>query len=509
MILIEITAAIDAAGTLTTLYLSDNHFVTAPSDTPANVAFKQALKEPGSIGVHAYSDGKTTGGATKLETGEIVVINVDGQFDEWLDYGFDGRVVTIRYGTGGAYPADFQTIFTGTLEGQPEANWREMVFRLRDKQYLFSVPALSNRYAGSNVLPLGFEGTPSDLMGKVKPRVFGAVFNVPAVPANTSKLTYQLNDGALAAITAVYDSGLELTFGSDFATKELLQTSTPASGSYNTCLAEGFFQLGAVPAGLVTADAAQGAGPSDRTVAQVLRRLAGIALSGPEISTADVTALDAVSAGAVGIWLNDESTTIQSAMDMVAASIGAWYGFDELGVLRMGVLAEPAGAPLIELKDFDTLDGIERRPARDNDVPVWRVSMKYGRNWSVQTSGLAGAVTADRRAYLATASRTVVSSDSDIKKKHLLATDMAADGLLVNEADASAETDRQLQLHKKRRDIFDVPISLDKLNGKTVSLMSVARLTLPRFGLSAGKLFRVVGRRPELATNKIIFTVWG
>jgi len=121
MILIEITAAIDAAGTLTTLYLSDNHFVTAPNDTPANVAFKQALKEPGSIGVHAYSDGKTTGGATKLETGEIVVINVDGQFDEWLDYGFDGRAVTIRYGTGGAYPADFQTIFTATPEGQPEA----------------------------------------------------------------------------------------------------------------------------------------------------------------------------------------------------------------------------------------------------------------------------------------------------------------------------------------------------------------------------------------------------
>jgi hypothetical protein len=102
MILVEISAAIDAAGTLTTLYLSDDHFITTPADSPPNVAFAQVLQDPGSIGLHAYSDGKTTGGATSLETGEIVVVNVDGQFDNWLNYGFDGRAVTIRYGAGGA-----------------------------------------------------------------------------------------------------------------------------------------------------------------------------------------------------------------------------------------------------------------------------------------------------------------------------------------------------------------------------------------------------------------------
>jgi hypothetical protein len=47
-----------------TLCLADSHFITAPTDTPANTAFLQVLTEPGSIGLHAYSDGKTTGGAT-------------------------------------------------------------------------------------------------------------------------------------------------------------------------------------------------------------------------------------------------------------------------------------------------------------------------------------------------------------------------------------------------------------------------------------------------------------
>lgn len=509
MILVEITAAVDAAGTVTTLYLADSHFITAPTDTPANTAFLQVLTEPGSIGLHAYSDGKTTGGATKLETGEIVVANVDGQFDGWLDYGFDGRKVTIRYGSGGIYPDDFQTLFTGTLEGQPEVTWGQIVFRLRDKQYLFTAPALTTRYAGTNVLPLGFEGTPADVLGKVKPVVLGAVFNVPAVLVNTSKFTYQLNDGPLASVGAVYDSGLALTFGTDFATKELMQAAAPAAGAYNTCLAEGFIQLGSTPAGLVTADAVQGASSADRTVGQILRRLAARTVSLPEISAADVSALDAVSNALAGIWLADESTTIQSAMDQVAASIGAWYSFDEQGVLRMGVLAEPAGDPVFEIQAHHAWEAIERRPARDNDVPVWRLSLKYGRNWSVQTSGLAGAVSADRRAYLSLASRSVVASDGDVKKKHLLATDMIVDGLLVNAADAATEANRQLQLQKANRSIFDVPMSLDVLAGAPVSLMSVVRLTVPRFGLDAGKLFRVIGRRLDLATNQITFTVWG
>jgi hypothetical protein len=245
----------------------------------------------------------------------------------------------------------------------------------------------------------------------------------------------------------------------------------------------------------VTADAVQGASSADRTVGQILRRLAARAVSLPEISAADVSALDAVSSATAGVWLADESTTIQSAMDQVAASIGAWYSFDEQGVLRMGVLSEPAGEPVFEIQAHHAWETIERRPARDNDVPVWRVSLKYSRNWSVQTSGLAGAVGADRRAFLALASRSVVAADSDVKKKHLLATDMVVDGLLVNSADAAAEANRQLQLQKANRRIFDVPMSLDVLAGKSVRLMSAIRLTVPRFGLDAGKLFSVIGRR--------------
>jgi hypothetical protein len=147
--------------------------------------------------------------------------------------------VTIRFGAGGAIRRTSKRCSPVRWKRRPEVTWGQIVFRLRDKQYLFTVPALTTRYAGTNVLPLGFEGMPADVMGKVKPVVLGAVFNVPAVLVNTSKLTYQVNDGPLASVGAVYDSGLALTFGADFATKELMQAAAPSAGTYNTCLAEG------------------------------------------------------------------------------------------------------------------------------------------------------------------------------------------------------------------------------------------------------------------------------
>lgn len=509
MILIELVAAIDAAGTLATFYLSDAHFATSPTDTPPNIAFTQALLDPGSIGLHAYSDGKTTGGATKLETGEIAVINVDGRFDNWLDYGFDGRPVTIRSGAEGRYPDSFQTIFVGTVEGI-DATWGQLTIRLRDKQYLFQQPVLLTRYAGTNVLPLGLEGTPNDIQGKSKPRCFGAVFNVPAVQVNTSQLVYQVNDGPVAAIPAVYAEGAALTLGVDFATSALMLVSPPAAGSYNTCLAEGYFQLGLAPAGVVTADVQQGTTDADRTVGQILRSLSMAGgLSFAEVSASDVAALDTINHAVVGIWLDNETTTTQSALDQVAASIGAWYGFDGDGVLRMGVLTEPAGAPALDLYDFDTWEGVERRPARDNGVPAWRVTVNYARNWMPQTSGLVGAVTPDRRAYLALATRSAVAVAPSVKTQHLLATDMVVSGLLVNPADAVAEGNRQLALQKVRRDIFDVPVSINVLTANPLLFMDVVRLTLPRFSLNSGKLFRLIGTRIELASKQAILTLWG
>jgi hypothetical protein len=505
MIAIELTAAIDNAGTTQTFYLSTDSFATSPSDTPANTAFLPVLIDPGSIGIHVYSDGRT-GGATRLETGEIVIANADGQFDDWLNYSFDGRAVTIRSGTSGSYPSAFPAVLVGTVESI-EADWKRIVIRLRDKQYLFEKSALSTRYAGSNSLPNGLEGTASDIKGKVKPKAYGKVLNVAPPMVNSSRLIYEV--GVCNSVDAIYDQGLALTAGSAYSNQADMETNAPSAGQYRVWAAGGYVRLGSTPAGLITMDVTQGASSANRTVAQILKQLAlDAGLSSGEISSGDVTALDSASNAVVGIWLNDE-TTSQSAMDQVAASIGAWYGFDATGTLRIGQLTAPSGSAVVTLYDYDIGEAIERRPPKDNNIPVWRVTLNHSRIWTVQPSDLAGAVSAATRAYLAEEWRSVKDEDATVKTQWLLATEINADGLLTSSSDAATETTRRLTLYKARRDVFDVPVSIDILTANSLKLMDVVGLEIARFGMGSGKSFHLIGITLDLTRGQAILTLWG
>lgn len=275
MIVIELTAVTDTAGTRQTFYVADTAHVTGPGDDPANVAFAAKVLDPGTIGIVAFANGQA--GEEKFEPGQIVLANDDGAFDGWLDYGFDGQPVTIRVGDpSGAYPGDFPVLLTATV-ATLEASFSAIMVSIRDRQYIFDQPVRTTVYRGDNVLPAGLEGGPDDLKGKPKPRVYGRVFNLAPPCVNTAKLTYQANDGAVKDIPAVYDRGASLTKGVDYATSALLQAATPSAGGYATCFAEGYFRLGSSPAGLVTCDVVQGQSASDRTAAQILYQLAAAA----------------------------------------------------------------------------------------------------------------------------------------------------------------------------------------------------------------------------------------
>ncbi|MGZ8888059.1 MAG: phage head spike fiber domain-containing protein [Halobacteriota archaeon] len=692
MLVAEIKCAVDAAGTVATLYVSDDHFVTQPSDTPPNTAFVASMMEPGSIGIHTFSDGRT-GGGTRLELGEMVLANNNGQYDEWVNYSFDGRSITIRSGeVGAAYPEGFTTVFTGTMEGI-EADWEKIVIRLRDKQYIFDRPLLTDKYLGNNILPNGLEGTATDIKGKVKPRVYGKVFNIPTVPVNTSKLIYQVSDGEVYSIPAVYDKAKPFTPGTDHATSALLLAATPAAGVYETCLTEGLFRLGSSPEGQITADvvgklkqnfikyserfdqpfntitqggwektgvtvvanvatAPDGFLTADKIVegstgtewrsiyypnvvvkditstlsvylkaagrgfalvgcgtslyvgvnlttgaivetgvgvdnafcqdagngwwrvgltvtpsakyslsidtstngtyasrahsgdgvsgvfvwgAQVVRGVGvgdyiktdGATVGIPhtvgniiseisyhagvmdwEISSEDRTTVNIENPSEVGIYIYDEST-YQDCIDQLAASIGGYCGFDPRGIFRIGILKAPAGTPKVTLYEYNIHEGIERRQPSGNGIPAYRVTLNHTKLYTTQTSDIAGAVTADRRAYLEKEYRAAKVEDLTVKNQWMLATEYSQDTLLTTEADAIAEATRQLAMYKVRRDIYDVPVQSDIFTNNELKFMDVVSLQFPRYGMENGKLFRLIGYRFELATNKVFLQLWG
>lgn len=507
MIVATISAAVDAAGTLSTFYVSTGRFCTAPTDTPSNTFFNPSILDPGSLGISTFSDGRTSGG-TRLETGEVVLANADGQYDSWVQYSFDGRPITIYSGEPtAAFPSGFTKIFTGTMESV-ESSWDRVVIKIRDKQYVFSLPLLTTKYAGTNVLPAGLEGTPTDIKGQTKPRVYGKVYNIPCVPVNTSKLTYQVSNGAVQSISAVHDKGAAFTVGADFANSTLLQAATPAAGSFVTCISEGLFRLGSTPVGTITADVTQGATAADRTVAQIVKTIALAAgLSAGEVSSADVTAMDAANSSVVGTYVTGE-TTYQDCLDQLLNSIGAYCGFDSAGVLRMGVLTAPTGTAVATLQEFDLKDIPVRNTPKDNGVPVYRVTVNHSKIYTVQGSDLAGSVTTPTRAFLEKEYRVAVAEDLTIKNQWLLAGEIKQDTLLTTEADAATESSRQLALYKVRRDLYEVVTDLSLFTGNNLKLMDVVEMDVARFNLQ-GRQFRIVGYRFEIEQQNLRLTLWG
>ena len=515
MLLIELTAVVDGAGTTRTYYFADERFATEPGDTPANVAFSERLLDPGWLSQTAFGDART-GGATTLAYGEMICANGDGGLDAWLvGHGFDGQPATIRQGpTGGAYPADFPAIFAAACKSI-RVDERQVVVSLRDRALMFEKAILTEVFAGDNPTnspPFGFEGTPDDIKGQVKPRLIGGrVREIEPVCVDAGKQIYQLSTGAIAAVDGVWDGGAAYTFGADRAAREDLMANDPASGHYDTCLAEGYLRLGSTPTSQLTADATQGATSADRTAAAVIRALAieaGVAPS--DIDEAAFTALAAANTAELGVWLNDPGTTYAEVMDRFADTVGAWWCHAPEGAFRGGRLEAPSGVRAsadFEIAAHQVLS-IERRPARDGDIPIWRETVRWGQLQTVQTSGVLGSVAEARRAYLAQEWRSAAAEDADVRTMHVLAPAEVVETLFTSEADAQAEADRLLALHSVHRDFFDVTVPASLLSANGVRIGDEAWLTFDRFGLDAGASLIVLGIKPALKDNTALLTLW-
>jgi len=496
MITVELSAAIDAAGTVKTLYFATNGFATQSTDTPANTFFDPRLQDPATIGIHVFSDGKT-GGKSALETGELILANNDGVLDYILDYSVDGRDITIRQGTdGAAYPTAYITIFNGTMEAI-EADFKKIIIRLRDKSYLLDAPLSTNKYLGNNALPAGLEGTQNDLKTTRKPIIYGDVFNYSILQVNTSRMIYQCSDGAVLDVPAVYDLGVSLTKGANYISQADMEANAPALGEYRAWIGGGYVRLGSKPAGLVTADITQ----TIKTTASIMEQIAhhaGIT----NISAADVSSLNAANNSSVGLVV--QSQTALEALDTIASSIGAYFYFDKTGMFRMGQLTAPSVTAQSSFYEYEILS-IERRPSKDINIPAFSVSIDYANNETVQTNA-AGSVSTSRVAWLSKKSRSVQSVDAAIKNQYLLARDVKFTTRLISQTSANNEAVRRLNLYKTKRDVYDVKIPSSLSNN---SLMDAILIFSNRFNLASGKNFRLIGQSLNAKDKTMMMTLWG
>lgn len=210
--LVEVQAYDASLGATRTLYFANRSYTTKPSETPASQPYQVCLEQPMDIERSLFARGATRGRSI-MALGDVVLLNPDGDLDYLNELAFDTRTITVRRTTvfNPSYPSDF-TSNVATME-QLEWDTGKITIKLRDGFYsLVSKPLQTNKYLGNNALPAGLEGT-AELTGKPKPVCYGVVKSIPAPCVNTSKLIYQVNDGAVNSIDAVYDRGVPVTNG--------------------------------------------------------------------------------------------------------------------------------------------------------------------------------------------------------------------------------------------------------------------------------------------------------
>lgn len=532
IIMVELDGYKFATGSVETLRFCDGKaYRLRHTETPADALYRPFLHDPGWSRVDIYTAPGEYGHVTP---GEIVLNDATGELGRLLTgYAFDGRKCVVRIGKrGAAYPSGYVTLLNGTIYGQPSFDINAITFRPADLGEAMRKPLLTTRFAGTNALPLGTEGV-DDLKGKVKPIVFGLAPNMTPELVNTSKQIYfvSLPSGAkTVAVSAVRSKGVPLANGGTYADMAALinDANAPAGGAYKVLAntTDGtYFRLGSSPAGQVTCDAAWGDTATDRTHAQVFKRiLEYMGVTAGSYNAADITALDAALSAEIVCAYFGEIDADQALTEVADSARCAWYG-DSLGVYRLTQWTAPSGTPVETLTSLrtETID-IADVVGNGDVAPHYQVTLQYGKNFTVQADAdLGGDKTSPTdpvaapsgrtglaaRNWLAEEYRTVQATDSAVKTKYPTSPVLTLTSLIADATAAQAFCDAELALWKVARHMTTITQWLNDTQLNTIRVGTVVTVKDERWNYESGRLMRVAGLMPDHGTGKTDISVWG
>lgn len=471
----------DPAQTLTLRY-STGAYMTATGDTPPKTQYDARVRQPGLLRMELPG---TTGGGITTSYGQIVLDNSDGALGDLAYYGLDGQPFVLRYGDDQAALSGFTTVMAGTMQ-QAVVDRRQVNVRLAGRDSVLDQPLARGRYLGNNALPNGLEGG-AELTGQVKPVLVGVGYGLQPPCVNTTRRIYQVSDNVMgAAVTNVWDAGVALTGGANYTNQADMETNAPAAGAYRVWPAGGYFRLGSVPTGVVTctADATETSYGSGDWWWKALWRMAtnaGLVSGEIQFAIGDNFSQPDNWGGAswptdqpyMGVWVDDARTTVRQAMNQIASSMGAWFGFIHWGgspgsVMKFGAEVfpgptgplYPAGWPNFDASNLLALTGIAD-PGEGRGVPAWSVELGYAQNNTVYTPNMAPSVSPLALGTLALQNRRLKATDTAVQSKNTTARAMVRETWNADNSTAVAlEATRQLELHRYTKLWFEARASM-------------------------------------------------
>lgn len=537
--LLEFDGTEIATSTLTTFYFGSRGY----SHPTAPGFYVPRLSQPLNFRRDIYSE-RTTGGANRVSYGEIRLINNDGDLDYLRDFAVIGQRFRMLIGYAGHQTdpgADYDTfepLVSGRIgrilfganaagaSGGAESN--AIVLQVRDRLQDFQQAVQVNKFLGTE----GLEGG-ADIKDRPKPLPVGPVQNMTPPCVSTSLLIWQVIDfpaptGSL--VLTVYDRGAEVSRDFDYTDLADMEANAPSPGFVRVLsdINGNYFRLGSTPTGTITCDVSDREADADNTAAQVALRIAARTpetgeggITDDDVNFDDVDTLDAANPAVVGIDATSE--TYISAISKVLGSIGAWFGFDRLGIFRMQRLEYPA-LPYVTTFRQASLDdplaigeynilAYRFLPTNDPEQgePVYRVEVEYSVNYTVQASdAIAGSVSdMDRRNFLAVATRTQSYEDTTVQDLSPFATKKTVSTQLLDSVDAINEANRLQVMLGAPRDFLEIDLALTSDLIALVDIGAVINIVLPRADYIDSKILRVIGMSYNAAQGTVTLVCWG
>ena len=482
--------ALDLSAELTVvLYVSNAPgYATRPDDSLRSQPFAGRLEKFSfQRSILQNNIGEFTTGA-----GQLVIKNTDAFYDELSQvYTIDGRPITIYIGRSDGAFDDAVLVARLTARGWLIAAGG-ITIDLVDFSYKLEVPLQPNVYGGTG----GQDGGP-DLAGKRKPLALGTLSNITPVVLVTSLLIYQVHDGSVQSIDVVYDGAAALTNAGNVASYAALVAASVTAGTFVTCVALGLFKLGQAPAQQVTADVhGENTSGFKSTTADIVRwaiATRSVLMDPEDLAVSSFDDVNATQPAPVGFYHGpDDELTVAAFCQKMMGGIGGWCGHRLDGTFEVRIFQAPSGDPVASFtRDDMLLPDIEKEPLPDAyNPPPYRWRVPYQRNWTVQTSGLLGTVSADRRAYVAEPYRLAEVATPSIQADHPFAHDRdPVEAYFANQADAQAEAQRLTELFKVTRSLYRQRVPR---RGLRRDMGDVIKNTHPRHDLSFGRLMTLV-----------------
>ena len=454
-------------------YISTDGYATSATDTPANTSYSPCV----TVGIKV-TEALPISGTARFSVADIEVVNVAGERDSWFKDVWVNRSAKAWIGDPRWARSDFRLVFNGLVNDIDSRKRDRINIRLRDKLQQLNTPISDVKLGGT---------TPNK--DQVLPLTFGEVHNLSPLLTNPATLEFQVHNGIVESIFEVRDNGV------------------PVTAKINNTM--GKFTLNQTPAGQITASV-QGDKPAGvyyNTIAKIIQRLAtGYGKSTTRLTNADIdltnfNAFDAAHPQPIGLYADARANLFQT-MQQLADSVGAQVVMSRLGLLQiLQINLPPTDTPSV-IKQSQQLD---RTIEISNRTAVFAASkIGYCKNWTIQP-GLQTIIPAQHKDLYNTEYLTSTATDTTVQANYKLTLEPVQENtLLMVGADATAESNRRLNLYKVTRTTYRFEMTAA---GLLLVLGQAVTLYSNRFGLSAGVLGQIIALTPDWQTGHVIVEV--